>query len=123
MRPFAAALCAVLLAFASAACETLSQEEPQKDQSSQRGLTAGDIARMSPEELDAYYRSQEQERRRTQSKSLVDSFNETKYSTRKRKKLQDVSHPVLLDSNESVFPWRTGNRSEKLHESMNLSGR
>ena len=111
---------ALLLGTAFGACTSMNDEPPPREK---RELTAGDIARMSPAELDAYYRKEEQARRKTQSKSLVEGFNETKYSTQKRKKLYDVSHPVLLESEESIFPWRSGNRSEQLHDSMNTTGR
>ena len=123
MRHCAALCCAILFALTAVSCTTHGQGGSSKQPEQQQPLTAGDIARMSPEELDAYYRKQEQAHRAAQSKSLVDSFNETKYSTQKRKKLRDVSHPVLLESNESIFPWRSGNRSEMLHESLDTSNR
>lgn len=113
---------ALLLAAALGACTSTKDEQPPPS-SEKRELTAGDIARMSPAELDAYYRKEEQARRKNQTKSLVEGFNETKYSTQKRKKMYDVSHPVFLESNESIFPWRSGNRSEQLHDSMNTTGR
>lgn len=123
-RQYSAACCAVLLALSAAACSTMEQQaRPEQKNDQTQGLTAGDIARMSPAEVEAYYRKQEQKHRTAQSKSLLDSFNESKYSTQKRKKLRDVSHPIYLESNESIFPWRSGRRSEQLHDSLDLSNR
>ncbi len=111
-------LSAVLASAMCCSCRFLIRQTPQPEQKMQADvITPEEMANMTPAELQTRLRAKEEQKRKEQAKSLVESFDENRNSRKKREKMGDVSRPMEYEKT-SIFPWKNNSerRSETLHD-------